>query len=111
MVFILAGAMSVSRLDNKAIDYLTIAHKLHTSFASLSHDPLLSQTNIIAKHTQFAAVCASLARAHSIVGGFDEAQEYFAQCISIYQEFDSRDVCCIMVSLELAQNSHFLGQH
>ena len=111
MVFILAGAMSIDRFDSMAIDYLKIAHRLHTSFATESHNPPLAQTNITAELTQFAEVCASLARAHSIVGGFDEAEEYFIQCISLCQDFDSNDRSCLMVSLELAQNSHFLGKH
>jgi len=111
MVVILAGAMSVARFDSMAIDYLKIAHRLHTSFAAETHNPPLARTNIIVNLTQFAQVCAGLARAHSIVGGFDEAEEYFTQCISLCLEFDSNDRSCLMVSLELAQNSHFLGKH
>jgi len=111
MVFILAGAMSVARLDSIAIDYLTIAHGLHTSFATETHNPPLAQTNGIAKLTEFAQVCASLARAHSTVGGFDEAEKYFKQCISLYNTFDSHHSSCIMVLLERAQNFYFLAKH
>ena len=42
MVFILAGAMSVARFDSMAIDYLKIAHWLHTSFAAETHNPPLA---------------------------------------------------------------------
>ena len=111
MVFILAGAMSIDRFDSKAIDYLEIAHRLHTSFATETHNPPLDQTKITAELTQFAEVCAGLARAHSIVGGFEEAEEYFEQCMSHYDKFDSHHSSCIMVSLERAQNFHFLGKH